>query len=142
MNSNKAFKDIAEAMSKIDICMMQTVGEHGLNSRPMSNNGTVEYDGDNWFFSRNDSTKNQEITNDDRVNLLFSDKDTMNFISVWGKGTIVDDIAIKKKLWQPDFAQWFDAGPEDPSVTLIKVTAERIQTWGKIGEQTLDMSSL
>ncbi|GAA4869084.1 pyridoxamine 5'-phosphate oxidase family protein [Luteimonas vadosa] len=141
MKRSKEFKDVAEAMGRIDICMMQTVGEHGVNTRPMSNNGEVEYDGDNWFFSRSDSTKNEEIALDDRVQLTFADRDGMNFISVWGQGEIVDDTAMKKKLWQKDLERWFENGPEDPAVSLIKVSAQRIQTWGRMGDHTLELDS-
>lgn len=132
------FRAVSDAMGKIDFCMMQTVGEHGVNTRPMSNNGAVEYDGDNWFFSRSDATKVGEIQSDHRVHLSFADNQAVNFISVWGSGEIVDDVDMKKKLWQKDLERWFENGPEDPDVTLIKVSALRIQTWGQIGEHVLE----
>src|SRR5690349_14476193 len=45
-------KDLSEKLAKIDFCMLTTNAAAGvLNSRPMSNNGDVEYDGDSWFFS-------------------------------------------------------------------------------------------
>lgn len=137
MKNNKEFRSVGEAMAKIDICMMQTVGEHGVNTRPMSNNGEVEYDGDNWFFARRDSTKIGEILADDRVHLTFADTEGASFISVWGSGEIVDDVDLKKKLWQKSLENWFENGPEDPEVTLIKVSANKIQTWGRMGDQVL-----
>lgn len=139
MKGSKEFKDVAEAMGRIDFCMMQTVGEHGVNTRPMSNNGEVQYDGDTWFFSRSDSTKNEEIALDDRVQLTFADIEAMNFISVWGQGEIVDDPEMKRELWRPELERWFKNGPDDPAVSLICVTAQRIQTWGKMGDHQLDL---
>ena len=47
MRKTEEFRAVADAMAKMDVCMMQTVGEHGVNTRPMSNNGEVRYDGDN-----------------------------------------------------------------------------------------------
>lgn len=138
MTKSKEFRSVADAMAKIDFCMMQTVGEHGVNTRPMSNNGEVQYDGDNWFFARRDSRKIGEILADDRVHLTFSDNDGPNFISVWGSGEIVDDIDLKKKLWQKSLERWFENGPEDPEVTLIKVSAKKIQTWGRMGDHVLE----
>ena len=138
MKNTKEFRSAGDAMAKIDFCMMQTVGEHGVNSRPMSNNGEVQYDGDNWFFARRDSTKISEILADDRVHLTFADNEGVNFISVWGSGEIVDDVDLKKKLWQKSLEHWFENGPEDPEVTLIKVSAHKIQTWGRMGDQVLD----
>jgi general stress protein 26 len=136
--SSKEFRAVGEAMARIDICMVQTVGEHGVNTRRMSNNGEVEYDGDSWFFARSDSTKVREILEDDRVQLTFADKDGANFISVWGSGKIVDDVDLKKELWRGSLEHWFKNGPEDPQVTLFKVRADRIQTWGRIGDHVLE----
>ena len=138
MKNSKEFRSVGDAMAKIDICMMQTVGEHGVNTRPMSNNGEVQYDGDNWFFARRDSTKVGEILADDRVHLTFADNEGANFISVWGSGEIVDNVDLKKKLWQESLEGWFENGPEDPEVTLIKVSANKIQTWGRMGDHVLE----
>ena len=138
MKDTKEFSDVAKAMAQIDFCMMQTVGEHGVNTRPMSNNGEVQYDGANWFFAHTSSIKVAEISNDDRVQLTFSDHDGPSFISVWGSGTIVDDVDLKKKYWHKGLEQWFENGPEDPEVALIKVSAERIQTGGRIGDAVLE----
>lgn len=138
MTKSKEFRSVADAMAKIDFCMMQTVGEHGVNTRPMSNNGEVQYDGDNWFFARRDSRKIGEILADDRVHLTFSDNEGANFISVWGFGEIVDDVDLKKKLWQKSLERWFENGPEDPEVMLIKVSANKIQTWGRMGDHVLE----
>lgn len=138
MEKSKEFADVAKTMATIDVCMMQTVGEHGVNTRPMSNNGEVEYDGDNWFFAKSDSTKIAELAEDDRVQLTFADHDGPNFISVWGTGAVVEDVELKKKLWHEGLEQWFDNGPEHPEVALIKVTANKIQTWGDMGERVIE----
>lgn len=138
MDKTDEFRAVAEAMGRIDFCMMQTVGEHAVNTRPMSNNGDVQYDGDNWFFARTSSTKVDEISRDDRVHLTFADPSGPSFISVWGVGNIVDDVALKRRFWHPELERWFENGPEDPDVTLIKVTASRIQTWGRLGDHVLD----
>lgn len=138
MDRNEDFRAVAAAMAKIDFCMMQTVGEHGINTRPMSNNGEVRYDGDNWFFARSSSTKVTEISNDPRVQLTFADNEGPSFISVWGSGEIVRDEQLKKLFRHESLERWFDNGPEDPDVALIKVTAEKIQTWGRLGDCVIE----
>ncbi len=138
MKNSEEFRTVSDAMRKIDFCMMQTVGTNGVNSRPMSNNGEVEYDGDNWFFSHRDSTKIAEIQDDHRVHLTFADNQSVNFISVWGSGEVIADVELKKKFWHADLERWFENGPEDPNVVLIKVSAIRIQTWGQMGDHELE----
>lgn len=138
MKKTQQFANVADALAKIDFCMMQTIGEHGVNSRPMSNNGEVQFDGDNWFFARSSSTKIAELVKDDRVQLSFSDNEGPSFISVWGTGTVTDDLELKKQFWHKSLERWFENGPEDPDVSLIKVTAHKIQVWGRLGDCVLE----
>ena len=96
MQKTDAFRTVAKAMATIDFCMMQTLASHGISSRPMSNNGDVEYDGDTWFFARASSRKIAELAQDDRVQLTFTDPQGPSFIAVWGSGEVVDDAALKR----------------------------------------------
>ncbi|SDM46510.1 General stress protein 26 [Oryzisolibacter propanilivorax] len=141
MQRSQEFKNVAQAMGKIDFCMMQTVGEQGVRTRPMSNNGEVEYDGDNWFFTSADTVKVREIQQDARVQLVFVDSQAVNFIAVWGRGEVVEDAGLKKKLWREELKEWFPEGPEDKDVLLIKVSATRIQSWGQMGEHVLHLDA-
>ena len=44
--------DVAKAMAKINFAMLTSKSDGGtLGSRPMSNNGDVDYDGDSYCFS-------------------------------------------------------------------------------------------
>ncbi|MEY9833776.1 hypothetical protein ABIA25_005654 [Sinorhizobium fredii] len=66
--------DIAKKLKKIDFCMMATRASSGaIANRPMSNNGDVEYDGDSWFFSFEETHKVSEIIRDPQVALAFAE---------------------------------------------------------------------
>lgn len=138
MEKTRDFAAVADAMARIDFCMMATVGEHGINTRPMSNNGEVRYDGDNWFFARASSAKIAEIERDARVHLSFVDDDGPSFIAVWGTGAVLRDVELKQKLWHASLERWFENGPEDPDVALVKVSAHRIQAWGRVGDCVIE----
>ena len=48
----KNLSDVAEMMRDIDFCMLSTIASDGaIASRPMSNNRTVEFDGERWFYT-------------------------------------------------------------------------------------------
>ncbi len=49
-HADKTLHDLSKAMRDLDFCML-TTGTGVLTSRPMSNNGDVEYDGDSWFYA-------------------------------------------------------------------------------------------
>ena len=122
----------------MEVCMMQTFKGDSIQTRPMSNNGDVEYDGDNWFFARATSNKVAQIEANPKVQLVFGDPKAMSFISVWGTAKIVEDDAKKKELWHDDLARWFSRGPEDSQVVLIRVRADEIQSWGAVGDHELN----
>ena len=133
-------KMVAEAMKEIDLCMMTTVGQYGhLHSRPMSNNREVEWDGDTWFFARADSSQARQIGRNPNVNLAYGQPDDILFISVLGKGEIVDDVAKKKELWYDELERWFPDGPEDDNIVLIKVVAHTAAVWSKEGDGELKL---
>ena len=106
----------------------------------MSNNGEVEWDGDSWFFAASDSRKVTEIEADPRVQLGFIDTHNATWVNVEGEAIVVrDDVEQKRRLWQDDLARWFQDGPDDPSVVLIKVQARHIDAWSKDGDVVIDV---
>lgn len=127
---------VAGLLRKLDICMLTSRTDEGLHGRPMSNNGEVEFDGDNWFFAAEGSRKVVEIDADPSVELAFIDTPNGTWINIEGEATVVrDDPERKRQLWQKDLERWFENGPEDDGVVLIKVAARHIDAWA--GEQDL-----
>ena len=126
----------ADLIKDIDICMFVTRSNGSVRGRPMSNNGKVEFDGDNWFFSYRDSGKVAEIEADPTVELAYIATDRGTWISVEGRAEIVEDDARKRELWEEDLETWFQGGPDDDRIVLLKVRAERIHTWAN-GEETV-----
>ena len=138
---SKSITQVAKMMRDLDFCMLTTKAEDGyLRSRPMSNNGEVEFDGDVWFFSAADSRKVTEIEADPFVELSYSDPKRFLFISMSGEAAIVHDVAKKRELWIEDLERWFEDGPESEDVVLIKVTPSVVAYWDgeKDEEITLD----
>jgi general stress protein 26 len=132
---------VAEMLAELDICMLTTkTGDGTLRGRPMSNNGDVEYDGDSWFFARADSRKIGEIDADPSVELAFIATEQGTWINVEGRASVVrDDVERKRKLWHKDLERWFENGPEDPEVVLIKVAAAHIDAWGGETDRSFDV---
>jgi general stress protein 26 len=122
-------KKIADMMRDLDFCMMTTHSDMGMRSRPMSNNGEVEFDGDVWFFSAADSRKVEDIEADPEVHLSYVDTESFRFISMTGDASIVRDPEKKKELWIKELEQWFQDGPESEDVVLIKVTPNKVAYW-------------
>ena len=131
---------VSEAMKKVDFCMMTTLGtQRGMHTRPMSNNKNVEWDGDTWFFSAADSSQVQEIRDNPKVNLSYSQPEDILFITLSGDGEIVSEVEKKKELWDDELKMWFPDGPESDGVVLIKVRSKSAHYWSKEGEGELTL---
>ena len=133
--AGKSFSDIAETMRDIDFTMLVTRGDNGvLRARPMSNNRDVEFDGDSWFFSDGDTNKVRDIGRDPAVGMTLQGKAGLLgkppiFLSVDGRAELIRDKAQFEKHWNKDLERWFEQGVDTPGLTLIKVSADRIQYW-------------
>lgn len=126
-----SLETIAEKMKDLDFCMMVTIDEKQvMHSRPMSNNGKVEYDGDSWFFTYEDSNKVKQIKNDSTVSLIYQ-TDDMLFIDCCGTASVVTDKETLKDKWVDGLDQWFPEGIDTPGICLLKVSAERVTFWHK-----------
>ena len=127
---------VAKKMKDLDLCMMLTQdGRHTLHARPMSNNGKVEYDGNSWFYTYEDSNKVRQIEANPNVSLVFQTKNAL-FIECYGQASIVRQRSQLAEKWTEGLEQWFPQGIDTPGICLIRVAASRVQYWdgGEDGE--------
>jgi general stress protein 26 len=133
--ASMTLEEISEKLKKIDFCMLSTNGGSGrISSRPMSNNGDVEYDGDSWFFSFDGKKKVSEIEGIDVVSLTFTAPPSLLgkpgiFIAIEGAAALIRDKAAFEKHWVADLERWFPNGIDTQGLVLIKVVANSIQYW-------------
>lgn len=126
-----SLKSIAEKMKNLDLCMMVTADGRGtFHSRPMSNNGKVEYDGNSWFFTYEGSNKVKQLEKDHTVSLIFQTIDLL-FIECYGTASIIKQKSILEDKWIDELSRWFPEGLETPGICLVKVTASRVKYWHK-----------
>ncbi len=127
--------DISKKMKDIDFVMFATRTEAGgIKSRPMSNNGEVEYGGDSFFFTLD----SHEIVTDIEVNpnvglSMQGQKGLMGkppfFLAIEGKAELIRDKARFETHWTSGLNHWFEHGPDTQGLTLIKVHADHIHYW-------------
>lgn len=128
-------QDLAKKMKDIDFCMFSTKTDGGLiASRPMSNNGDVEYDGVSWFFTYENTRLVRDLSQDRHAELGFSGAKSMLgkpgiFVSVQGDAELIRDKNQFEEHWTKDLDRWFPDGIDTPQIVLIKVRATRIHYW-------------
>jgi general stress protein 26 len=131
----KTLAEISEKMRDIDFTMLSTRAANGaIGSRPMSNNRDVDYDGDSFYFTTDDTLMVQDITRDAQVGLSFQGKAGMLgmrpfFVAIEGQAELIRDKGQFEAHWNTDLERWFKDGVDTPGLVLIKVHASRIHYW-------------
>lgn len=129
LDRTEAAKKIKALAEKADTCLFTTnLTSLPLTTRPMSTRA-VDEDGCLWFFSRNNSNKNQEITKDNRVQLFYANRSSSEFLSLYGRASILRDPAKAKELWSAFAKTWFNEGHDDPGLTLLKIEPDEAYYW-------------
>lgn len=133
--SDMSLQELSKKMRGIDFAMLTTRTDGGqLGARPMSNNGDVEYDGDSYYFTWEQSRTVDDIKREPKVGLSFQGSKGLlgkppPFISVEGLAELIRDKASFEKHWTKELDRWFEQGIDTPGVVLIKVHATRIHYW-------------
>lgn len=131
----RTLSEISKAMRDIDFAMLSTRAEDGrIGARPMSNNREVDYDGDSWFFTTDDTRMVDDISGDPRVGLTYQGKAGLLhprpfFLAVEGSAHLIRDKTAFAEHWTKGLDSWFQQGVDTPGLVLIQVTAERLHYW-------------
>jgi general stress protein 26 len=120
LSNEEAIKKLKELAEDARNCFFTTkLNDPAPHTRPMALQEVCDQ-GNLWFISSSESHKNEEISNNAKVQLYFQNNSKYEFLYVLGEASIHKDPALIEKYWT-DFANaWFD-GKDDPRVTIIKV---------------------
>lgn len=128
MSPNESIQKLRELIKGIKFCMLATLDEGRIHSRPMTLQQT-EFDGDLWFLTGKSTHKAFEIGREHQVNVSFSDPDSHRYVSISGAATLLDDRAKIHELWSPAYKVWFPKGEDDPDIVLLRVNVEKAEYW-------------
>lgn len=135
----EAIEKLKELAEDARICMFVTyMGTEPLPNRPMALQ-EVDDDGSLYFFSAASSGKNFQIANDSSVQLFFANNSSSEYLSVYGKASISQDRVKIKELWNSWAKTWFQNGPDDPDLTLIRVHPVRCEYWDTKNNKAVQM---
>ena len=113
----KKMKELAEAAGN---CFFTTnINDATPHTRPMALQEVCDQ-GNLWFISSSESHKNEEISNDAKVQLYFQNNSKYEYLYILGQASIHNDPKLIDKYWTNFANAWFD-GKDDPRVTIIKV---------------------
>jgi len=136
-------EQISEKMRDIDFAILSTRTDNGaIAGRPMSNNRQVDFDGDSYFFTLDDTRTVSDIQRDPEVGLGYQGKSGLLgakpfFLTIEGRAVLIRDKAQFAEHWTKDLDIWFEDGIDTPGLVLIRVSAERLHYWNGTDEGEL-----
>ena len=120
-----------ELLKKFRFAMVTTRAQDGaLHAHPLTVQET-ESDGDLWFIVGSHASAVEHVRRDPKVGLSFSTDGT--WLSLAGEAEVVDDLSKLKELWSTSVEAWFPEGPSDPTVGLVKFSADSAEYWDSPG---------
>ncbi len=128
---DEAHAKLWELIKDIRFAMFTTRHTNGhLHSRPMTTqNRGSDKDSSLWFFMSRANGPVDDVSHDPTVNVVYADPGKDSYVSVSGTAEVVEDAAIKEKLWSKMNDAWFPQGPTDPDVALVEVKIVHANYW-------------
>ncbi len=87
----------------------------------------VEDDLKLWFVSHKSSPKEEQIHHCKSACIVSFDNETSTDIRLFGTFTIHEDMETKKCIWKDELSQYFQGGVNDPELTVLKFTPEKLE---------------
>ncbi len=121
---NLANHSAAEKIKKIAgdtrTCMFCcNLASQPFDATPLAIQG-VDDDGTIWFFSVKNSDRNRYVETDGATQLLFLNDGDSEYLSVFGRSVVMYDQQKVEELWNTMAKIWFQGGPTDPNLSLIR----------------------
>lgn len=124
---------LRDKIKDIRIAMLTTQEQDGdFHTRPMATHD-MDPDGTMWFFTYDNSHKVDEIRQNQRVSVAFSDPGSEVYVSTTGTADVVKDQSKINELWSDFLKTWFPNGKDDPNIALLKINIHAGEFWDRPG---------
>lgn len=120
-------KELGEKAKTCFFCTSIRTGEP-FATRPMTVQ-KIDDDGTLWFLSAADSYKNDQLSDEPYVQLLFQGSDYSDFLSLYCTVTISQNKEKIDELWDAHLKTWFTEGKDDSRITVLKVVPASGYYW-------------
>ena len=128
LSSSQAVDKIKELAEKAKTFMFTTsIQSEYPTTRPMTVQ-EVDEEGNLWFISSAESHNVDEIKENNRVQLYFSNTSNYEFLYVLGEASLHTDKALIEKYWTEIANAWFE-GKDDPMIRIVKVKPVDAYYW-------------
>jgi len=93
-----------------------------------------------YFTTNTSSKKVAQIRNNSRAAAYFCEPDSFHGLMLGGEIQIIDDVEIKRALWDSSWKQYYPQGPEDPDHTLLRLIPTLVRGWNRGSKFEFELS--
>jgi general stress protein 26 len=117
----------AEVMRAAGLCALVTLDASGAPQARAMQPFPPEADLAVWMATNARTRKVDEIRKDPRVTLFYLAPDGAGYVTLVGRGTVVDDPGEKAKRWMPSWDAFYDDANRGSDYVLLRVIPSRIE---------------
>jgi len=118
-----------ETIDKVPFCFAITVGENGAASARVVQTGGLRDDWSVGFMRERYCRKVVEMERAGRLTLAYQYDPEKAYVTLTGRPVIIDDVALKRSVWNPNADRWHRGGPDDPNVVIVRLITDLIEIW-------------
>lgn len=101
-----------------------------LHAHPLTTqNRSLDDKGMLYFFVSRNTELGQRIRADGNVCVSYGDPGKDTWVSISGTAAVSEDMALKRKLFNPLVKAWFPGGVDDPNLELLEVKIQHAEYW-------------
>jgi general stress protein 26 len=88
-----------------------------------------------WFTTNTSSSKIEQIKDNEKASVYFYSPDTWQGLLLIGKIKIIDDMKIKKSLWEKGWEMYYSKGVEDPDYSVLCFDTKTIEYYSNLKKE-------
>jgi general stress protein 26 len=119
-------------VDELTFCVGATQGDDGETNARVVQPLPVDDDWTVSFLTNRRCRKVREIERTGRMTLLYQHDADRSYVALVGSATIVEDLELKRKIWQPAHDRWNEGGPDNPATVFAKLVTNRIELWSAV----------
>ena len=121
----KTFGALIDRCSIAQLCYIDKDGFPVTRAmlKPRERNGLREF----YFTTNTSSEKVKALRNDPKASIYFVDRRFFRGLSLAGTAEILEDAAVKQRIWRDGDEQYYSKGVTDPDYCVIRITVRKIR---------------
>ncbi len=84
-----------------------------------------------YMLTGHSSDKMRQIRANSKVTVYFCNSAQFHTLLLVGNAEEIDDLDLKKRIWQDEWKIHWPGGPEDPEFVMLRLLPERAKGWYK-----------